>query len=173
MGYNRLWLGIVCVALALVFVLRTPVAKGEEVGAKSPQTKCPVMGMPITKDIHLDYQGQRIYFCTPDCPAEFKKDPEKYFAKIAQQGVLLESVQKNCPVTGEPINKQVFTDYKGRRVYFCCPACVEPFKKDPEKYLTKLQAQTQENEPKPEHEKGAEHKHDQMKHGAGCGGSCG
>ena len=173
MTQGRLLVSITFVGLAVAFAAGTLMIRGEEPATKSPQTKCPVMGMPINKDIHLDYQGQRIYFCTPDCPAEFKKDPEKYFAKIADQNVLLESVQKNCPVTGEAINKQVFTDYKGRRVYFCCPACIEPFKKDPEKYLNKLQEQTQQNEPKPEHEKGAEHKHDQMKHGAGCGGSCG
>jgi len=143
MGGSKDFSRMAWVVLMVVLAAGALPAAGEESGGKSPQTKCPVMGMPINKDIHLDYQGQRIYFCTPDCPAEFKKDPEKYFAKIAEQNVLLESVQKNCPVTGEPINKQVFTDYKGRRVYFCCPACVALFKKDPDKYLSKLQAQSE------------------------------
>ncbi|MBN1506123.1 MAG: YHS domain-containing protein [Sedimentisphaerales bacterium] len=46
--------------------------------------------------------------------------------------------QTTCPVMGGAIDKNVFTEYKGRTVYFCCPACVETFKADPEKYISKL-----------------------------------
>jgi|WetSurMetagenome_2_1015567.scaffolds.fasta_scaffold00110_1 YHS domain-containing protein len=46
--------------------------------------------------------------------------------------------QTTCPVMGEPINKDIYVDYKGKRVYFCCNMCPETFKKDPEKYLKKL-----------------------------------
>ena len=46
--------------------------------------------------------------------------------------------QKTCPVMGGPIDKNIFTEYKGKKVYFCCPACVDTFKADPEKYLAKL-----------------------------------
>jgi YHS domain-containing protein len=41
-------------------------------------------------------------------------------------------------VMGGKIDKNIYTDYKGRRVYFCCPSCKETFAKDPEKYLKKL-----------------------------------
>jgi YHS domain-containing protein len=43
--------------------------------------------------------------------------------------------QENCPVMGGKINKSLYADYDGKRVYFCCTACPEPFKKDPEKYI--------------------------------------
>jgi len=46
--------------------------------------------------------------------------------------------QATCPVTGNPINKAVYTDYKGKRVYFCCPDCIANFSKNPEKYLKVL-----------------------------------
>jgi YHS domain-containing protein len=46
-----------------------------------------------------------------------------------------EIAQKTCPVTGDPIDPKVYTDYNERRVYFCCSACEAPFKKDPAKYL--------------------------------------
>ncbi|MHC4257031.1 MAG: YHS domain-containing protein [Planctomycetota bacterium] len=39
---------------------------------------------------------------------------------------------------GNPINKEVFIEYKGKKVYFCCPGCDEKFTADPEKYLGKL-----------------------------------
>jgi YHS domain-containing protein len=46
--------------------------------------------------------------------------------------------QTTCPVMGGAINKDIFTEYKGTKVYFCCPGCVDRFKADPEKYLAKL-----------------------------------
>ena len=54
--------------------------------------------------------------------------------------------QKTCPVMGNPINKDIFIEYKGKKVYFCCPECIEKFKAEPEKYIAKLpqfQQQTQ------------------------------
>jgi YHS domain-containing protein len=39
---------------------------------------------------------------------------------------------------GNPINKELYTEYKGKKVYFCCPGCEDKFKADPEKYITKL-----------------------------------
>ena len=49
--------------------------------------------------------------------------------------------QAVCPVLGGHINKNVYADYRGKRVYFCCPGCVDPFKKNPDQYLQKLEAQ--------------------------------
>lgn len=57
--------------------------------------------------------------------------------------------QTTCPVMGGEINKQVYADHDGRRVYFCCPYCDGEFKKDPQKYLDKLKEQGQETTPVP------------------------
>jgi YHS domain-containing protein len=46
--------------------------------------------------------------------------------------------QKTCPVMEGPINKDIFTEYKGKKVYFCCSGCKVEFEKEPEKYLSKL-----------------------------------
>ena len=46
--------------------------------------------------------------------------------------------QTTCPVMGGAINTSMFTEYKGKKVYFCCAGCEEKFKKEPEKYLAKL-----------------------------------
>jgi YHS domain-containing protein len=61
--------------------------------------------------------------------------------------------QTNCPVMGGPINKQHYSDYQGKRVYFCCPACIPEFKKDPAKYIKKLEDQGIELEKVPGSEK--------------------
>ena len=45
-----------------------------------------------------------------------------------------------CAVTGDKLNvadatkHHMYTDYKGRRYFFCCPGCPEEFKKNPAKY---------------------------------------
>jgi YHS domain-containing protein len=46
--------------------------------------------------------------------------------------------QTLCPVTGDKIDKKVFVEYKGKKVYFCCSMCVDQFNKNPEKYISKL-----------------------------------
>jgi YHS domain-containing protein len=111
--------------------------------ASKPQTACPVTGKAVDKNIHVDFQGQRIYFCSAACPAEFRKDSEAYFAKIAEAGVELENIQTTCPVSGEELEGgdmggPVSHAYKGRTVMFCCKMCVGKFDKDPARYLAKL-----------------------------------
>ncbi len=54
------------------------------------QTKCPVLGGNINKQVYADYQGKRIYFCCAGCDQEFKQNPEKYMKKLEEQGVVLE-----------------------------------------------------------------------------------
>lgn len=46
--------------------------------------------------------------------------------------------QETCPVMGGELDKSIYVDHEGKRVYFCCGMCVEKFKKDPEKYLKVL-----------------------------------
>ena len=44
-----------------------------------------------------------------------------------------------CPVlTDRKANPEIFSDYEGKRVYFCCQACKTEFGENPEKYLGPL-----------------------------------
>ena len=52
-----------------------------------PQTLCPVMGGEINRDIYVDYQGMRVYFCCAACKEPFLKEPEKYLQKMREAGV--------------------------------------------------------------------------------------
>jgi YHS domain-containing protein len=49
--------------------------------------------------------------------------------------------QTKCPVLGNKIDRNVFVDYQGKRIYFCCAGCIDKFNKDPEGYLKKMEAQ--------------------------------
>jgi YHS domain-containing protein len=136
---SELFTTVLTIAVSLLLVSSMlPAASQPPAAEKKPQTVCPIMGGKIDKEVYLDYQGQRVYFCCPGCKPKFLEDPEISMKKFEEQAILLESVQTACPVSGEPINKDVYTDYKGRRVYFCCKGCQAPFKKDPETHLAKL-----------------------------------
>jgi len=53
-------------------------------------------------------------------------------------GASLAQDQINCPVSGRPINKNIYADYQGSRVYFCCPFCQGKFEGDPDKYVKEM-----------------------------------
>jgi len=86
-----------------------------------------------------------------------KDDPEKFIKKLEDKGVTLYKVQTICPVMGGKINKKLFADHDGKRVYFCCAMCTKKFKEDPEKYIKKLETAGVAVE----HLHGAEHKKEQ------------
>ncbi len=49
--------------------------------------------------------------------------------------------QTLCPVLGGNVDQKVFVDYQGKRIYFCCKGCDAEFRKDPEKFMKKIQEQ--------------------------------
>jgi YHS domain-containing protein len=82
--------------ILFVFLVVLALAAGPALAAEpKPQTVCPVLGGNINKQVYIDYQGKRIYFCCPGCPAEFSKDPQKYLKKMEAEGITLEK----CPET--------------------------------------------------------------------------
>ncbi len=110
-----------------------------------PQTACPVTGKAIDPKTspHVDWEGQRIYFADQAAADTFRKDPEKYFAQFEREGITLQNIQTNCPVSGEKLEggdmgPPVSIVYKGRTIRFCCGMCPPLFRKDPAKYLAKL-----------------------------------
>ena len=50
-------------------------------------------------------------------------------------------MQTTCPVMGNPIDKSVFVDHDGKRIYVCCPPCTERFQQDPATYMKQLEDQ--------------------------------
>jgi YHS domain-containing protein len=81
----------VIAVLISVVVLGVGVAWAEEGTAQASaelkaQTVCPVMGAPFKKDIYVDHNGKRVYFCCKGCVNSFKADPEKYMNKMREQG---------------------------------------------------------------------------------------
>jgi len=52
---------------------------------------------------------------------------------------------KICPVSGEEIDPKMKAtyEYEGKIYNFCCTSCIEEFKKDPQKYIEKINEQKQ------------------------------
>ena len=67
-----------------------------------------------------------------------KKKSEPTAPKETKEVVSQAIEQKLCPVMEGSINKELYTEYKGKKVYFCCPGCKEKFEKEPDKYISKL-----------------------------------
>ena len=60
-------------------------------------------------------------------------DVQKVAAAVAEN-----IEQKTCPIMGNPIDKNSYVEYQGKKVYFCCAGCKVKFEQEPEKYLAKL-----------------------------------
>jgi len=58
--------------------------------------------------------------------------------------------QTSCPVMGGDIDKSKFVDVNGKRIYVCCSMCIDELKKDPDKYIKKLESMGQGVEAIPE-----------------------
>ena len=57
-------------------------------------------------------------------------------AESVAEKTVAQIVQQKCPVIPDnDIDPEIFTEYQGKRVYFCCNFCMATFLKDPEKYL--------------------------------------
>jgi len=52
-------------------------------------------------------------------------------------------VLKTCIISGDKLDemgKPVVYAYEGREIQFCCKDCIKTFKKDPAKYVKKIEA---------------------------------
>lgn len=149
--------GVIAAALVLVTVfaltgeLSAQAGSGEKSGTESAkaektveQTVCPVMDGKIDKALFVDFNGKRIYVCCEGCIDILKADPAKYIKKLETQEITLATtqvLQTVCPVMDSKINKAMYVDFNGKRVYVCCEGCIDKVKADPAKYIKKLEAQ--------------------------------
>jgi YHS domain-containing protein len=71
-----------------------------------------------------------------DHHAQNQKESEKQDSKGAEKKFLGKGDGvETCPVTGEPVNKNLKNEVNGRAFYVCCEGCAEVVKKDPDLYL--------------------------------------
>ena len=104
---------------------------GTEQGTGEQKWVCP-MHPDITAD-----KPVKCSKCGMDLvPQEAEKKPGAMKMPAKEIAVAVE--QTTCPIMNMAIDKKVFVEYKGKKVYFCCPGCEDKFKAEPEKFLAKL-----------------------------------
>lgn len=111
--------------------------------AQSSLPLCPVMGDPVDFNIKTMTDEGPVYFCCPMCIKKFNENPDKYAEKVARQRKQLherERIQVTCPVSGEPVDKNVLISRGDEKIYFCCAGCKPKYEADPKKYAAKLEA---------------------------------
>lgn len=59
----------------------------------------------------------------------------------APVSVTTSNIQTTCPIEGGKIDKSMYADSQGQRVYFCCTDCKAKFNADPAKYIKQMEDQ--------------------------------
>ena len=136
-------------AAAMMFWTTAAPAADEKAPAPAakPQTKCPITGNPIDKTLFVDADGFRIYLCCKGCVDKVTADPKAALAKIRANGEEPAKVpppQAKCPIMGGNINKTLYVDAEGYRIYACCPMCLPKIKADPKAALAKIRTNGEE-----------------------------
>ncbi len=105
------------------------------------QVACPITGKPINKDDTVESGDAKVSLCCEKCLAKYKEaDGDAKLKMLFSLAAMKKGYthQTMCPVSGKPIDPQYSVEYKGEKVYFCCPNCPAAFEKEPEKYVDKV-----------------------------------
>ncbi len=69
----------------------------------------------------------------------FAADKTELAPVAATTNAVAVKAQTTCPVMGGDVDKSKFVDFDGKRIYVCCNGCIAKIKKDPAKYVKKLE----------------------------------
>lgn len=110
-------------------------SRQQRTGPPKFQTSCPVDGGTPRRDCAVDRDGLRVFLCSTACSEEFSQSPGKYIEKLEQEGFTVAKIQQTCPVTGKAVDRDVYADLGGMRVYLCSRDCTATLARDPGKYV--------------------------------------
>jgi YHS domain-containing protein len=97
-------------------------------GCKKKEEPAPPLQAPAMEEMHKHAEEMK----------ETATKEAEEVKKTAEEAAV-EVEQTMCPVMdGNKIDKNVFVEYKGKKVYFCCEDCKAKFEADPEKYTANL-----------------------------------
>lgn len=114
-----------------------------------PLTTCPISHEPLDamgKPLDMLHEGRLVRLCCKGCVKEFKKDPAATLKAIDEGVVQAQRASyplETCVVGGEKLGGmgEPFEMVHGTRlVRLCCKDCVTGFQKEPDKFMTKIDA---------------------------------
>jgi YHS domain-containing protein len=103
---------------------------------------CPVTGEPVNKSLKNEVNGRTFYVCCEGCADTVKKNPDLYLKPVEGEKKEPAFLGKGdgietCPVTGEPVDKNLKGEVDGHVFYVCCAGCIDTVEKNPAAYLKK------------------------------------
>jgi YHS domain-containing protein len=102
------------------------------------QVTCPITRNAVDPDVSIERDGQKVYFCCPDCIGKYEAAPGKYASALANSY----TYQIRCPVMGEEIDPTSYTLLAdGRKIFYCCDGCGPKLFGDSAKYGKNLAEQ--------------------------------
>lgn len=121
------------------FVQAEANARSDQLHIKA-QAICPVSGQKLGSmgaPIKVKVGEEHAFLCCQGC--QNKKLNAKHWAAVQAN---LAKAQGVCPIMGKPISaEKESTVVKGRRIFVCCPPCIDEIRADEPTYLAKLDAQ--------------------------------
>jgi YHS domain-containing protein len=99
---------------------------------------CPVTGQLAADNYFVDYNGNRVFFSCKLAKQDFLAGPEQYLETLKEVNNAEKKAQAICPVSNEGIDRTVWADYSGKRIYLHCKLAKKSFQNNPEVYYRKL-----------------------------------
>ncbi len=72
--------------------------------------------------------------CGGGCPVH-----RLLFGRKSAQAAQAPGPQTVCPILGGKIDRKLFVDCEGKRIYLCCPGCLPDVRQNPAKYVKQLE----------------------------------
>lgn len=119
-------------------------------GERPAQTVCPITGRQlrsVQSPVRVAVDGFQFAVADADSREKALADPAAAFAALAKNGEAAEPVSQACPVMGNRVNKNIYIQKDGRRVYICCKGCTKRVENNWAKTLDKLAEQAEQGEP--------------------------
>jgi YHS domain-containing protein len=141
------------VAVATVFLMASIVGFAADKKKTAPPKPYPLMTCVVSGEklggdngepYVFTYEGREVKLCCKSCRKDFDKDPAKFVAKIDEAAKKVKPYPlTTCVVSGEKLGGDMGDPYvfvqDGQEVKLCCKSCLKDFKKDPAKYLKKIE----------------------------------
>jgi YHS domain-containing protein len=133
-----LFAGVLVVGVILLQGCEESEPSGSGTSGSKQETDGQKWTCPMHPDIIAD-KPSKCSKCGMDLvPLKAESKPKAMTMPMPIKKIAAAAEQTMCPIMNMAIDKKVFIEYKGKKVYFCCPGCEDKFNEEPAKYVAKL-----------------------------------
>ncbi len=136
-----------CGVVAMAAVICSGWADAAEAKAQRlcPVTRTALSG--VAAPVRAQVDGFTFLVADEESRQRAEADGAAVFAALARNGDAAEPVSQACPIMGNRINRQLFLEKDGRRVFMCCKGCTKRLQNNWDKSLGTLRDQAEAGDP--------------------------